>query len=94
MSEWKLLLDDMAKLMASAVGMADGLRQDGRQKIGLKMEKMLKKMDFIRHQEFKVAQAMIQRARSEQEKLAKRVAALEGGKKTPVKKSKRPAKKR
>ena len=88
MSDWKLLLDDMAQMFAGTMGLADGLRKEAEQKMKLRMEKMAKKMDFVSRQEFEVVAAMAKKARVEQERLQTELNAL---KKSMVKTA-RPAK--
>jgi len=88
MSDWKLLLDDIAQMFAGTMGLADGLRNDAEQKMKLRLEKLAKKMDFVSRQEFEVVAAMAKKARVEQEKLQAELNAL---KKSMVKTA-RPAK--
>ncbi len=77
MSEWKLLLDDLAKMAVSTFGLADGVRRDGADKIRLRFEKLAKKMDLVSRQEFEVVKAMAARARAEHEHLKARLDKLE-----------------
>lgn len=77
MNDWKLILDDMAKMAAGAMGLAEGVRKDAQEKMALRMERLARKMDFVPRQEFEVVQAMAQKARTEQEALKARVQKLE-----------------
>lgn len=95
MQDWKLLLDDLAKMAQSAFGLAADLRQDGREKFKIGMEKFLRDMDLVTRQEFKTVEAMVKAARQEQIALARRLAALEDKKTAAAKPNvttKKPAK--
>jgi BMFP domain-containing protein YqiC len=85
MQDWKLLLDDLAKMAQSAFGLAADFKADGREKFKIGMEKFLRDMDLVTRQEFKAVQAMAEKARSEQLALSKRLAALEGKQAKPAK---------
>lgn len=70
-------LDDMARLAAGAVGSVAGMRQEIEARVREQLERLLRGMDLVKREEFEVVRAMASRARTEQEALAQRVAALE-----------------
>ena len=70
-------LDDLARLAAGAVGGIAGIRQEVEARLREQVERLLRGMDLVNREEFEVVRAMAARARSEQEALAARVAALE-----------------
>ncbi|TAH34770.1 MAG: accessory factor UbiK family protein [Alphaproteobacteria bacterium] len=86
MNDWKLLLDDMAKLATSAFGMADEMRKDGEKKLKMRIEKLAKKMDFVSRQEFEMVKAMAIKARQEQEELKKQIKKMQAARPAAKKK--------
>ena len=70
-------LDDLAKLMQNAAGMADGARREVEDFFKARMERMLAGMDLVTREEFEAAREMAVKAREENERLAARLAALE-----------------
>ena len=77
MQDWQLLWDDLAKMAQSAFGLADDARQDAKDKIKLRFEKMLRGMDLATAQQYRSVKAMAEQARLENAALAKRLAAIE-----------------
>lgn len=70
-------LDDLAKLMQNAAGMADGARREVEDFFKARMERLLAGMDLVTREEFEAAREMAVRAREENERLSARIAALE-----------------
>jgi BMFP domain-containing protein YqiC len=70
-------LDDLAKLMQNAAGMADGARREVEDFFKARMERVLAGMDLVTREEFEAAREMAVRAREENERLSARIAALE-----------------
>jgi BMFP domain-containing protein YqiC len=71
------ILDDLARVAASAVGAVQGARHEVEAAIRSRLEKMLVDMDLVTREEFEVVKAMAEKAREENERLAERLAALE-----------------
>jgi BMFP domain-containing protein YqiC len=71
------ILDEIAKLVTSAAGAAKGVRDEIETLIRTQAERMIDQMDLVTREEFDVVKAMAARARSDSEKLEKRIAALE-----------------
>ncbi len=69
--------DDIARVANGAMGAAAGLRTEVEALVRDRMQRLLADMDLVRREEFEVVKAMAAKARSEQEDLAARVAALE-----------------
>ena len=70
--------DEVSKLMTDAAGLAEGARREVEQLARAKLERLMAGMDFVSREEFEAVREMAVLARSENEKLAARVAALEG----------------
>ncbi len=93
------IFEDLAKMASSAGSTFLEMKRDVEQMSISQMEKLLRKMDLVTRDDFIVVQDMATKARTEQEKLEKRVAELEkklGVKATAPKKpaaKKAPAKK-
>ena len=71
------LFDDFARLAAGAVGALAGVRSEVEARLREQLERLLAGMDLVDRDEFEAVKAMAAKARSEQEDLARRVAALE-----------------
>lgn len=71
------LLDEIARLMTDAAGMAQGARRELETMMRAQGERMLADMDVVRREEFEAVKAMAVKAREENEALAQRVTALE-----------------
>jgi BMFP domain-containing protein YqiC len=70
-------LDDLARLMQNAAGVADGARREVEDFVKARMERVLAGMDLVSREEFEAVREMAVRAREENERLAARIAALE-----------------
>lgn len=71
------LLDEFAKLMTDAAGVADGARREVETVMRSQGERMLRDMDVVQREEFEAVKAMAERAREENDRLAERLAVLE-----------------
>jgi BMFP domain-containing protein YqiC len=71
------ILDDLAKVAAGALGGAASVKQEVEARLRHQFERILANMEVVSRDEFEVVKAMAAKARSEQEALAARVAALE-----------------
>jgi BMFP domain-containing protein YqiC len=71
------LLDEIARLMTDAAGMAQGARREMETVMRAQGERMLADMDVVRREEFEAVKAMAVKAREENEALARRIEALE-----------------
>jgi BMFP domain-containing protein YqiC len=70
-------LDGMARLFTDAAGAAQSLRSEIDTFVRQRMEKLVADMNLVPREEFEAVKAMAAKARSENESLAARVAALE-----------------
>jgi BMFP domain-containing protein YqiC len=70
-------LDEFAKLMTDAAGLAQGARRDFETMARSQGERLIGSMDLVTREEFDAVKAMAAKARDENEKLATRLAALE-----------------
>jgi len=70
--------DDLARVAGGAFGTLDGLRNEIEELVRQRFERMLSDMDLVPREEFDAVKAVAEKARLEQERLEKRVAALEG----------------
>ena len=73
------LLDDLARVATSALGVAAGMREELEARLRDQFERILANMDLVTREEFDAVKAMAAKARAEQEDLAARLAALEAG---------------
>jgi len=71
------LLDEFAKLMTDAAGMASGVRREVDTVIRAQAERILRDLDYVTRDEFEVVKEMAIKARDENERLAARLAELE-----------------
>ncbi len=71
------LLDDLAKVATSALGVAGGMKDEVEGRLRQQFERILADMDLVTREEFEVVQDMAIKAREEQETLLERLAALE-----------------
>lgn len=71
------LLDDMARMFSSALGVAAGARAEAEQLLRERLKRLLSDGDLVTRDEFETVREMAAKARLEQEKLAARVAELE-----------------
>ena len=71
-------LDDLAKLLNSAAGVAASVRDEAGSQIRGKLENWFAGLDFVARDEFEAVKEMAARARIEQQRLAARLDRLEG----------------
>lgn len=71
------ILDDMAKVASSAMGVAAGMRSEVEARFREQLERLLAQMDLVPREEFDAMTAVAVAAREGQEALAEQVAALE-----------------
>ena len=84
-------LDDLAKIASSTASTIAGMKDEAENLIKQRVEALMNDMNLVTREEFEVMNSMLSKARLEQEKLIKRIEALE----TPSskQKAKRPRKK-
>jgi BMFP domain-containing protein YqiC len=71
------LFDDLSRLITDAAGLAEGARREVETVVKAQFERLLAGMDVVSREEFEAAKEMAAKARSENEALAVRIAALE-----------------
>ncbi len=71
------ILDDLARMAASAVGAVQGARHEVEAAFRARLEKMLADMELVTREEFEVVRAMAENAREENERLSERLAEIE-----------------
>ncbi len=71
------ILDDLARLMTDAAGMAQGVRREAETLAKTQIERLLSTMDVVTREEFEAVREMAILAREENDKLAARIAYLE-----------------
>lgn len=71
------ILDGLARLMTDAAGAAQSVRAEADSFMRQRLERLVADMDFVPRDEFEAVKAMAARARSENERLEARIAALE-----------------
>ncbi len=71
------LLDDLARVATGALGALTGMREELEARLRDQFERILARMNLVQREEFDAVQAMVAKARAEQEALAARVAELE-----------------
>jgi len=69
--------DELAKLMTNATGAAQGLRKEGDTMVQSQVERVLNNLELVKREELDVVRDMAQKAREENDALAKRLAELE-----------------
>lgn len=69
--------DELAKLMGNAASAAQGVRKEVDTLVQGQVERVLNNLDVVKREEFDVVKEMAEKARSENEDLAKRIAELE-----------------
>ena len=72
------IFDDVARLMTDAAGVAQGVRREAETVVKTQIERLLASMDVVTREEFEAVREMAVLAREENEKLMKRIEALEG----------------
>ena len=73
------LFDDAARLAGGAIGTLAGVRREVEALARQQVDRLLDGMDLVTRDEFETVKAMAVAAREENERLAARIAALEGG---------------
>lgn len=71
------LMDEFAKLMTDAAGVAQGVRREIETAVRSQMERFLSDMDLVQREQFEAVREMAARARDDNEDLRRRVAELE-----------------
>jgi BMFP domain-containing protein YqiC len=71
------LFDDLSRLITDAAGLAEGARREVETIVRAQFERLLAGMDVVTREEFEAVKDMAAKARSENEALAARIAALE-----------------
>src|SRR5688500_9975190 len=71
------ILDEFAKLMTDAAGVAQGVRREVETAFRSQAERFLGEMDIVQREEFEAVREMASRAREENEALKKRLDELE-----------------
>ena len=71
------LMDEFARLMTDAAGMAQGVRREAENVFKAQFERMMRDMDVVSRDEFEAVKAMAIAARDDNEKLQARLAELE-----------------
>ena len=70
-------LDEMARLMNDAAGVASGVRREFDTVVRNQADRILRDLDVVKREEFEAVKEMARLAREENEDLKTRVAALE-----------------
>jgi BMFP domain-containing protein YqiC len=71
------ILDELAKLMTDAAGVAQGVRREVETAFRSQAERVLGAMEVVQREEFEAVRDMAARARDENESLKRRIEALE-----------------
>ena len=71
------MLDDISQLMANAMGVAQGAREEAETAVKSLVDRWLADQDFVTREEFDAVRIMAQRAREENAALLARIEALE-----------------
>ena len=71
------IMEDISQLMTSAMGVAQGAKQEAETAMKSLLDRWLADRDFVTREEFDAVRAMAQKAREENEALKARIAALE-----------------
>lgn len=70
-------LDEFAKLMTDAAGLAQGVQKEAETAFRAQGERVMAKMDLVQREDFDVVRDMASRARSENEELKEQLSTLE-----------------
>jgi BMFP domain-containing protein YqiC len=70
-------LDEMARLMNDAAGMASGVKREFDTVVRSQADRILRDLDVVKREEFEAVKEMARLAREENEALKGRIAALE-----------------
>ena len=71
------ILDDLARLVTDAAGVAEGVRREAETLARGQVERLIASLDLVSREEFEAVRDMAAMARTENEALEKRIAALE-----------------
>ncbi|ENN91233.1 accessory factor UbiK family protein [Bartonella bovis] len=71
------ILDELAKLMTDAAGVAQGVRHEAETVFRSQAEKLVNKLNLVSREEFEVVKEMVLKTRAESANLAKRLDDLE-----------------
>ena len=71
------IFDDVARLMTDAAGVAQGMRREAETLVKTQLERLLAGMDVVTREEFEAVREMAVLAREDNERLLKRIEALE-----------------
>jgi BMFP domain-containing protein YqiC len=71
------ILDDLARLVTDAAGMAQGVRREAETLARAQLDRLVATMDLVSREEFEAVRDMAALARDENEALRSRIAALE-----------------
>jgi hypothetical protein len=71
------IFDEIAKLMSEAAGAVDGVRREAETVARSQLQRLLADMDLVAREEFEAVRDLAVKARTENEKLAARIAELE-----------------
>ena len=74
------LFDDFVKVMNGAAGTIAGMTREAQAAVQERAREWIGGLDLVSREEFEAVKAMAAAAREENERLAARIAALEGGK--------------
>jgi len=77
MTNRSTIVDEFARLVTDAAGMAAGMRREVDTVVRTQLERLLASMDAVNREEFEAVKDMAARARDENERLAARIAELE-----------------
>ena len=71
------IADDLARLFNDAAGLAGGMRREAETLMRTQLERILSHMDVVTREEFEAVRDMAALARTENERLEKKIADLE-----------------
>lgn len=71
------VFEDFSRLLGDAAEMAQGVRREAESLMKAQVERLLATMDVVSREEFEAAKTMAIKARDENERLERRIAALE-----------------
>lgn len=79
------IFDDMAKVASGAASSFSGLKTEIEGMVRQQVERLMGDRGLVSREEFEVVQAMVAKAREEQERLSARLETLEAAQKTAAK---------
>jgi BMFP domain-containing protein YqiC len=71
------IFDDLSRLMTDAAGLADGARREVETLARAQLERLMAGMDLVSREEFEAVREMAALARTQNDRLEARIAALE-----------------